>query len=547
MIICATDQLGKMHGGDWIFRNINCEIQEGERTGIVGKNGSGKTTLLHLLAGIESPNEGQIFKNKNIKTAYLQQLTHYTQETTVRQILEQSFTKLKAIESRMKQLEEKLSTIDSSVEKGLQRALAEYQRLQEEFERSDGYAMESRILMVSQGLGLDHSMLDQSFSSLSGGEQKKVGLATVLLQNAEILLLDEPTNHLDLSSIEWLEDFLNNYKGAVMVVSHDRYFLDRIVHKVVDIEEGEVMTYQGNYSSFLQQKEEHLLAEFKNYQEQQKKIKKMKEAIKRLKDWANRADNEDLHRKAKNMQRALDRMDKVKRPILERRKMGLSFEAESRSGQDVITLEKISKSYGNKDLFQNLDAHIRFQDRVAIVGENGCGKSTLLKIILGDTPPDFGKVKIGSGVKAGYLSQLGIEGYDDETVLEAFRDQVSIPDGEARHILARFLFYGPAVFRKVKNLSGGERMRLRLAQLMYQDINLLVLDEPTNHLDIDSCEVLEETLEEFTGTIVAISHDRYFLNKLFDQIYWLENESLTLYLGHYDEANRKRTEKLRSR
>lgn len=540
MIICATNKISKMNGADWIFKQISCEVKAGERVGIVGRNGSGKTTLFRLLAGIETPTEGDVFISKKSKVGYLEQVQQYSDGTTVRQVLEQPFAELFAIQVKLKEIEEELATIGSSDEKKLERALAKYYLLQEEYDKKNGYAMESKIAMVSQGLGISSDKLNQSFSSLSGGEQTKVGLACILLQEVDLLLLDEPTNHLDLSAIEWLEGYLNSFSGAVIIISHDRYFLDSLVHKILDIEDGELTVYHGNYSSFTEQKEERLLAEFQTYQEQQKKISKIKEAIKRLKDWANRGNNEDLHRKAKSMQKALDRMEKVKRPILDRRKINLSLEMKERSGRDVIKLDQVSKSYGGKELFRELHALLRFQEKVAIVGQNGTGKSTLFKIILGEIEPDKGEVSIGSGVRIGYLSQSGLEGYEDETVVEAFCDQVPLTEGDARQLLARFLFYGPAVFKKVKDLSGGEKMRLRLAQLMYQKINLLLLDEPTNHLDIDSLEVLEETLAEFKGTILAISHDRYFINKLFEQIYWLEKGSLTSHLGNYDEAKKQR-------
>lgn len=540
MIICATNKISKMNGADWIFKQISCEVKAGERVGIVGRNGSGKTTLFRLLAGIETPTEGDVFISKKSKVGYLEQVQQYSDGTTVRQVLEQPFAELFAIQVKLKEIEEELATIGSSDEKKLERALAKYYLLQEEYDKKNGYAMESKIAMVSQGLGISSDKLNQSFSSLSGGEQTKVGLSCILLQEVDLLLLDEPTNHLDLSAIEWLEGYLNSFSGAVIIISHDRYFLDSLVHKIFDIEDGELTVYHGNYSSFTEQKEERLLAEFQTYQEQQKKISKIKEAIKRLKDWANRGNNEDLHRKAKSMQKALDRMEKVKRPILDRRKINLSLEMKERSGRDVIKLDQVSKSYGGKELFRELHALLRFQEKVAIVGQNGTGKSTLFKIILGEIEPDKGEVSIGSGVRIGYLSQSGLEGYEDETVVEAFCDQVPLTEGDARQLLARFLFYGPAVFKKVKDLSGGEKMRLRLAQLMYQKINLLLLDEPTNHLDIDSLEVLEETLAEFKGTILAISHDRYFINKLFEQIYWLEKGSLTSHLGNYDEAKKQR-------
>ncbi|MEW8985777.1 MAG: ABC-F family ATP-binding cassette domain-containing protein, partial [Bacillus sp. (in: firmicutes)] len=325
------------------------------------------------------------------------------------------------------------------------------------------------------------------------------------------------------------------------MVSHDRYFLDDVVTKMLDLEDGEITSYIGNYSVFVKEKEERLLKEFQAYEEQQKKIKKMKEAIKRLREWANRANppNEGLHKRARNMERALERMEKLDRPILNRKKMNLEMEVADRSGKDVVVMKGVNKSFGQQLLFQDAHLHIQFRERVAMVGENGTGKSTLIKMLLQQEQADSGEVKLGSNVKVGYLSQHIFPDKKDETVIELFRDEIKVTEGEARHILARFLFYGHSVFRKVSQLSGGEKMRLRLAQMMYQDLNFLILDEPTNHLDIESREVLEEALEEFNGTILAVSHDRYFLDKLFDRIYWIKDKRLYQFAGGYQWARQK--------
>ncbi|WP_081824459.1 ribosomal protection-like ABC-F family protein [Paenibacillus sp. UNC451MF] len=540
MLLCAMDKMSKAWGGAPIFKNMSLEIQEGDRIGMVGPNGCGKTTLLKLLAGIETPDSGAVHYKKGSQTALLDQIPHYEQEISVREVLQEAFESLRKIQKRMSELEALMT--DSLI---LEKILQEYGVLQDAFAALGGYEMDSNMFKVVNGLGISQ-LLDNKFGHLSGGERTKVCLAHILLLKPDLLLLDEPTNHLDLNAVEWLESYLQDYKGGVLVVSHDRYFLDRVVTKVFDMEGGVIDVYHGNYSTFVEEKERNLLLEFATYQEQQKKIKKMEEAIKRLRVWAAQADNPKMFKRAAAMQKALDRMDKLNRPILERKKMGLTFEAGERSGNDVVQLEHVGKSFHrngeSRILFDNVNMLVRFKDCAAIVGENGSGKSTLLKIITSSLKPDSGSVKIGSSLKVGYLAQQ--DGFDDEeiTVLDAYRQTAMVEEGEARHQLAKFLFYGASVFRKLKSLSGGERMRLRLAQLMMQDINVLLLDEPTNHLDIDSREALEDTLKEFSGTIVCVSHDRYFLNKLFDVTYWLEHGKLTQYAGRYDEARIKREE-----
>lgn len=534
-MLCAANQVAKMWGGNWIFRDVSLDIQENDRIGLVGPNGCGKSTLLKVLAGVETVDQGNVFLKKGARVGYLRQMPVQQTKKTVRQVLLTAFSNLICLKRRMEQLESEMSNPHLASNE-LERALSRYQSCQEEWERYGGYEIEAKVERVVRGLHLPPDILDRPFEALSGGEKTKVELGRVLLEEPELLLLDEPTNHLDLRAIEWLEEMIRAYRGAVLVVSHDRYFLDRIATSIVDLEHGESVYYPDcGYTTFLKRKEEQLLAEFHTYKEQQKKIKKMKEAIKRLRDWASRANNDKMHRRASSMEKALHRMEKMDRPRLERKTIGLAFGMDSRSGQDVFRCEEVYHEYGDTIVLDGVHFQVRFGEKVAIVGENGCGKSTLLKILLGEVEPDLGNVVQGPSVRVGYLSQQGWEGDDETTVLDAFREEVVVDEGQARQLLARFFFYGYAVFRKVKDLSGGERMRLRLAQLMHQSFNVLVLDEPTNHLDLDSREVLEEALEAFPGTVVAVSHDRYFLNKLFAPTYWLQNGQLSRFEGNYDE------------
>ncbi|OJH16849.1 ABC transporter ATP-binding protein [Bacillus obstructivus] len=538
MIACSVNQVKKMYGGSSIFEDITFEIQDKDRVGLVGRNGSGKTTLLKLLSGKETPDSGQIHWKKGVQIGYLAQIPDFQNQSTTKDVLRTAFVDLLQVEEKMKKLEVEMSR-EANGER-LEKLIKDYGDLQDNFTLNGGYEIDADIEKIVNGLNIN-DLINEQISNLSGGEKTKVCLALTLLKNPDLLLLDEPTNHLDLMAVEWLGSFLKDYSGTVVIVSHDRYFLDEAVNKILDLDDGEIACYHTNFSGFMKEKEEKLLREFRAYEEQQKKIKKMKEAIKRLRDWANRANppNEGLHKRARNMERALERMEKLSRPVLNHKKMNLEMESSDRSGNDVIILKEVSKQFADQMLFKNVTMDVKFQERVAIVGENGTGKSTLLKLILRQIDADEGEVKIGSNVKIGYLSQHLFSNNDDETIIEAFRNEVVVTEGEARHILARFLFYGHMVFRKVSQLSGGERMRLRLAQLMYQDINLLILDEPTNHLDIESREVLEEALEDCNGTILAVSHDRYFLNKLFKKIYWIESREVHCFEGDYNWAREK--------
>lgn len=535
MIALSIEKVSKMFGGNTLFTELTFQIQEKSRVGLVGSNGSGKTSIFKLLTGVEAPDSGSIHLKKGLKLGYLAQIPNFPNEITGRDVLLTVFEDLRSIEKEMKEIELKMTnTLDERV---LDQLINQYGILQEKFSNEGGYDIEASLSKIANGLGIN-DLLTKKFSTLSGGEKTKIGLGIVLLQKPDLLLLDEPTNHLDISAIEWLGAFLKVYEGTIIVISHDRYFLDEVVTNIYELEDGEVSIYHTNYSGYVIQKEEKLLREFQAYEEQQKKIQKMKEAIKRLREWANQSNppNAGLHRRARSMEKALERIERLKRPILQKRKMAFHIEEAGRSGKDVIVAKNISKSFQTKVLFNEINFSLFYGERAVIVGNNGTGKTTLLKIILGELPVDQGELKLGSNVKIGYLSQHYELTNLENTVLDEFREEVHVTEGEARNILASFLFYGYMVYRKVSQLSGGERMRLRLAQLMHQDINFLIVDEPTNHLDIESREVLEDALEKFHGTILSVSHDRFFINKLFTKIYWLESGQIHEFVEDYQHA-----------
>ena len=459
-MICTIQMVSKMLGGNTIFEDLSLEIKTGDKLGVVGRNGSGKTTLFKLISGMEQPDNGAIHFKKGTKIGYLAQIPLFEKETTGYDVLNGAFEELKAIQAKMTALETELAEAGNAE---MDKLLRVYGDLQEEFTLRDGYAIDSEIDKVINGLQLK-SFVGRSFGQLSGGEQTKIMLGKLLLTKPDLLLLDEPTNHLDLFAVEWLEEYLKEYPGTVVIVSHDRYFLDSVVTKVADLEEGELNLYYGNYSAFIQEKEERLMREFQDYEEQQKKIKKMKEAIKRLRLWANEANppNAGLHRQARNMERALERMEKVRKPLIDPKKMALSFEAAPRSGKEVVVMEDVMKSFGEQELLRGANFHVYWKERTAIVGRNGSGKSTVLNILLGKLPIDSGLSKLGSNVKIGFLSQHLVIKDPKARLIDVFRDEVHVAEGEARHILAKFMFYGPDVFKRIGDLSGGERMRLRL-------------------------------------------------------------------------------------
>ncbi|WP_290776201.1 ribosomal protection-like ABC-F family protein [Exiguobacterium sp. UBA5002] len=537
MMICDIQHLTKQFGGETILADVSLFLNEHDRVGLIGRNGSGKTTLLRLLARLEQPDGGVIYQKSGLTIGYLEQLPVYSETLTGLDVLWTAFAETLVIRSRMQQLEQMMATAPEN----LDALLARYAEATNAFEQKDGYLLDSKIERMVNGLHL-RPLLTRPFHQLSGGEQTKICLGRMLLMEPNLLILDEPTNHLDLAAVEWLEQFLRDYTGTILLVSHDRVFLDAVVTSIVELEDGELTTYIGNYSAFVVERERRLMEQFHAYQEQQKKIKKMKEAIRRLRQWANEASppSEKLFRKAKSMERALERIERIKRPQLEAKTADVSFSSTDHSSQVVFRAEELSFAYGTRHIFDDVSFEIMAQDRIAIVGTNGSGKSTLLSLLLDELSPEAGTLTRGPSNRIGYLSQHA-HFEEDARLIDWFRDRIAVPEAEARHILARFLFFGPTVFRSILSLSGGERVRLQLAVLVHSSVNVLILDEPTNHLDIESRETLEEALENFSGTLIAVSHDRYFLNRLFPQILWLEN-GLTRYHGTYTYAQQKRAE-----
>lgn len=553
-----------------VLKNITFQVYAGEKVGLVGVNGSGKSTILKLIAGILLMNyypgypqtssygydEGFVCLPREATCAYLEQIPKYDDGLKVIDVLKLAFDEVYSIENKMRQLEEEMKFL---AEEALEKALKQYSELVELYEVKGGYNTEEKLSKICTGLKLDESFLNKEFNLLSGGEKTTVVLGKLLIDNPDILLLDEPTNHLDMESIEWLEAYLKSYNGIVIIVSHDRYFLDNVVTKIIEIEDMECETYKGNYSDFVKQKEENILEQIHKYKEQQKEIKNIQNTIKELRDWANRVDNNKFYQRAVSLQKKLDKMKssdtesdkyyrtrgqyvRTEKPKLEKKNMKLNFKDAGRSGNETIKAEGLSKSFEDKVILKDADLLINFGERAALIGPNGCGKTTFLKLLLGEEQPDAGVVELGANVKAAYLPQKITFKNEELTVLECFREDISILEGKAREYLSKYMFFGNSVFKKVKHLSGGEKIRLKLSKLLFEDVNLLILDEPTNHLDIDSIETLEEALEDFNGTILFISHDRYFINKVGERVIVLEDRAFKTYLGNYDFYKSKKDE-----
>ncbi|MFI8575510.1 ribosomal protection-like ABC-F family protein [Rossellomorea aquimaris] len=534
-----------------VVEDVSLEVYEGDKVGIVGANGSGKSTILKLIAGIEPMNyypgypqtssygydEGLIHMSRGATTAYLEQSPAYPEGLKVIDVLNLAFEEMDAIEQEMRELEGQMQVLQGT---DLEKALNKYSDLTQLFEVKGGYERDEKVSKVCTGLKLSEVFLERDFDLLSGGEKTTVVLGKLLIHQPDILLLDEPTNHLDMESIEWLEGYLKSYKGLVIIVSHDRYFLDNVVTKIMEIEDMRSISYKGNYSAFISQKEENMRIQYEHFREQQKKINRMEKTVLSLRDWAMRADNTKFFKRAASVQKKLDKLDRIDKPVFERRNMRLDVRAAERSGNETIKAVGLSKRYGDKMIFDNTDVMIHFGERVGMLGPNGSGKTTFLKMLVGEERQDEGKIEFGANVKAAYLPQKIAFNNEEVTVLDCFREDISILEGKAREYLAKFMFYKGTVFKKVKHLSGGERIRLKLAMLLFQDINLLILDEPTNHLDIDSIETLEAALDDFEGTIFFISHDRYFINRMAERIIAVEDYSLRSYHGNYDEYRREK-------
>lgn len=540
MLIINGQNIKKYHDAQLVLEDVTFEIHQGERIGLVGRNGSGKSTLLRLISKMEKPDEGQLTVRKDTRIGYLAQIPTEWESGTVYDVLAASFHQVLECRANMTELEQRMSSPDvMSDEKQLDQLLKRYAQLQERFEREGGYELDARIDQVANGLRIAREFYERSFASLSGGEKTKIALASQLIGKPDLLLLDEPTNHLDLFGVEWLEEYLNHYDGACFIVSHDRYFLDTVVTKIVELEDGESTTYLTSYSGYVKEKEVRLLQQFADYQEQQKVIKKMKETIKQLTEWGRVGGNEKFFRRAASMQKALDRMEKLKRPVLDPKAAEFDLKLDDRSGRRVIRFDDVNKQYGDKVLLQRASGLLEYGEKVMLVGHNGSGKTTLLKMILGEEQPDQGELELGARVDIGYLAQQEYPEDHKKSVLTYFCEEAKLEEGEARGRLAAYLFYGADVFKSVSSLSGGEWTRLRLALLVLRKPNLLILDEPTNHMDIASREALEEALEEFPGTVLAVTHDRYFMNRLSRKIWELDQGRITVYLGNFDDYKEK--------
>ncbi|QDH20942.1 ribosomal protection-like ABC-F family protein [Saccharibacillus brassicae] len=536
MLMINCYQVKKFYGAEEVLSGVSFDIYEGEKVGLLGGNGAGKSTLFRLLSGAEPPDEGNVSLRRGARVGVLDQIPDYG-EQSVGDVLLGVFGTSLALQAKLRELEASMSGAEGAA---LDRMLREYGETQEAFERGGGYEIPAKVDTVASGLGISAGQRERPFAELSGGEKTKVALAALLLEEADLLLLDEPTNHLDMEAAAWLESFIRDSSSTIVVVSHDRYFLTQTVEKVIELEDGEATSYPCGYVQYREEKEARLLRQFEDYKEQQKVIKQMKEAIKRLIEWGKKGDNPKFFRKAASMQKALDRMEKVKRPVLERTAIGLALATDGRTGEDVLTLDAVRKSFGSRVLLREAEALLRYGERAVLVGGNGAGKTTLMRMVLGQESPDAGELRLGSRVRLGYLAQEESPPADRTSVLDYYKEQAAMEEGEARGSLAKFLFYGKDVFKPVAGLSGGEWSRLRLAVLMRQKPNLLLLDEPTNHLDIASREALEEALEEYDGTILAVSHDRFFINRIAQRVWSLESGELVSTLGGYDDYRAER-------
>ena len=533
MILNATN-ISKSFGSNEIIKDATFLVNEHEKVAIVGVNGAGKTTLLKILTGEESADSGSITLAKDAKLGYLRQINNVDSALS---IIDELYTVIEPIlnmEKRMSQMQEDMKHLTGSE---LEELYSSYTALTHSYELMDGYAAKSRVVGILKGLGFEEDDFDRKINTLSGGQKTRVFLAKLLLEEPDIILLDEPTNHLDLRSIEWLESYLLNYKGAVIIVSHDRYFLDKIVSKVIDIENGNVQMYLGNYTDFSNKKQMLLDAKMKEYLNQQQEIKHQEAVITKLKQF----NREKSIKRAESRQKQLEKIERVEAPQTYSENMRLSLDISKESGKDVLTVHNLSKSFDHKKLFWDINFEIKRGERVAIIGDNGTGKTTLLKIINGLLNPDTGEVIYGSNVSVAYYDQEHQVLHMDKTLFDELSDTYpDMTNTQIRNILAAFLFTGEDVYKKIADLSGGERGRVSLVKLMLSKANFLLLDEPTNHLDIVSKDVLENALNNFPGTVCYVSHDRYFINKTATRILDLTENRLLNYIGNYDYYIEKR-------
>ena len=519
-----------------ILVDVNFEIHPEERVALIGPNGAGKSTLFKILMGMEYLDDGELMKSNKTTIGYLPQDYEWESDVTLFSEMLEVFSDVFEIKDKLRNLEVEMGNPEVQQDmKRYSQIMDKYSHLTQQYEEMDGYSIESRIKGVLNGLGFDEKDYDKSINQFSGGQKTRAGLAKLLLRRPDLLLLDEPTNHLDLNAREWLEGFLQDYPGAMIIVSHDRYFLDQVVDRIMELRDGILEHYPGNYSFYLEERKHRLLEWKRNYEKQQEKIAKMEEFIRRNIAGVNT-------KQAQGRRKKLARMKKIARPPMEPEQPSISFSLERRSGNDVLMIEDLSKSYPDNELFTDITLNLYRGDKVGIVGPNGSGKTTFLKVILGEIEPDQGEIIKGAGVQMSYFSQEHTELDYDKTVIDYIRYKYRLSEKEARSLLARCLFKEDDVLKKIEKLSGGERSRVILAELSLQKGNLMILDEPTNHLDINSMEVLEEALINYPGTILVVSHDRYFMERIANKIWEIDNGGCREYNYSYSEYRKKKRE-----
>lgn len=531
MIILSAQGVRKSFGGNIVLEDASFVLQQGQRLGLVGVNGSGKSTLMRILAGELEPDAGQISMTKGLRIGYLAQQSHIKDGNTVYQELYDVFQPVIAMEERLHWLEEEMGRNRPDLDS----LTREYARLTDAFEEAGGYGYQSQIAGVLAGLGFSKDRYDQPASSLSGGEKTRLCLGKLLLLKPDLLLLDEATNHLDLASVTWLEDYLSTYRGTVLLISHDRYFMDHVCTNMMELLMGRMETYDGNYSAYMKQRAQRYESRIRAYEQQQKMLARERAIIERYQSF----NREKSIKAAESRQKRLDKVTLLDKPV-EEQSIHFSFDTRRRTGEDVLFITNLSKKFGERQIFSNLNLHVRAGERIALLGSNGIGKSTLLKILMHQEQPDSGEIRYGSNVDVGYYDQHQAGLHDEKTVLdEVWDDFRLLTQTEVRGALGQFLFSGEDVFAPVKTLSGGEKGRVALTKLMLRKDNVLFLDEPTNHLDMESREVLEEALTDYPGTIVAVSHDRYFINRFAQKVLVMKPDGLEEYLGNYDDYQAK--------
>lgn len=534
MIMLQANKITKYYGVQEVFSEISFIVEDGEKVGLVGPNGAGKTTLLKCLTGEELLDGGTVSQAEGAKLGYLEQIPYWQEERSIMEELLDVFTDLIALRKRITSLEKEMGNPDNSPDE-LEKIMVRYSRLVEEYEQAGGYEYESKAKKITKGLGFLEDDFKKDIRFFSGGQKTRLNLAKVLVREPEILILDEPTNHLDIEAIEWLEGYLRDYKGTLLVISHDRFFLDKIVHKIIELRDGNLEIYKGNYSRYLILKEEMIKAKTNAYLKQQQEIKKTQEYIEKYRAGIKA-------KQARGRQSILNRLERLEAPPEEKNIKKMDFQPLSRSGERVLEVLHLNHHFEQKELLVDVNFSLNRGEKVGLVGANGTGKSTLLKIIIGQIKPWEGELLLGSQVKIGYFSQEHENLNQDNLVIRELTSNFPLGEEQARNLLGRFLFSGDDVFKSVKSLSGGEKGRLALLKLLLEQPNFLILDEPTNHLDIASKERVEESLKDYSGTVLVVSHDRYFLDQTVNRILEIKDGGIASYLGNYSYFKAKKEE-----